>query len=81
MNYSIVYERVEDGSLPSGFFYAHVPAFDLTTQGEGIDGARAAAQELLTLWIAEKWANNEPLPIEHEIYLGRVEIADAPLSA
>ena len=81
MQYSIVFERVDDGSLLEGFFYAHIPALDLTTHGKGIEGARTAAQDLLNLWVAEKRANGEALPVEHETYLGRVEVDDALLGA
>jgi predicted RNase H-like HicB family nuclease len=59
MKYSIVCERIDDGSLPPSYFYAHMPALDLTTHGLGVEGARAAAQDLLDLWIAEKRANGE----------------------
>lgn len=81
MEYSVLYERVEDDSLPDGFFYAHIPALDLTTQGEGIVGARAAAEDLLKLWVAEKRANREALPIEREAYFGRLGVADAVVGA
>lgn len=42
MNYSIIYETVTDPSFPSGYYYAHVPALDLTTHGLRIEGAREA---------------------------------------
>lgn len=76
MNYSILFERMDDASLPEGFFYAHIPALGLTTHGEGLDGARAAALDLLTLWVAEKRANGEVLPREQEAYFSRIELAD-----
>lgn len=81
MIYSIVYERVDDPSLPPGYFYAYIPALDLTTHGEGIEGAKAAATDLLKLWIAEKKANGENLPVEHESYFSKLEVADAVLGA
>jgi len=81
MNYSIVFDQVDDGSLPDGFFYAHVPALGLTTHGKGLDGARAAAVDLLTLWIAEKRANGEPVVQEREAYFSRVEVLDAVVGA
>ena len=59
MLYSILYERVNDPSLPEGYYYAHIPVLDLTTHGKGIDGAKAAALDLLQLWIDEKRANGE----------------------
>ncbi len=78
MQYSIVLERIDDGSLPAGYYYAHIPALDLTTHGCGVDGARAAAVELLQLWVDEKRANGEILPVEQDAYFSRIEIADAP---
>ena len=77
MIYSIVYERIDDPSLPPRYFYAHIPALDLTTHGEGIEGAKAAALDLLKLWVAEKTANGEPLPVEQESYYSKMEVADA----
>ena len=53
MLYSILYERVNDPSLPEGYYYAHIPVLDLTTHGKGIDGAKAAALDLLQLWVDE----------------------------
>jgi len=77
MFYSIIVEKISDGSLPSDYYYAHIPALDLTTHGLGINGAKEAAIDLLNLWIEEKIANNEPIPIEDETYFTRVEIKHA----
>jgi len=81
MIYSIVYERVDDTSLPPGYYYAHIPALDLTTHGLGIEGAKAAATDLLKLWIEEKRANGESVPLETEAFFSKIEIDDAILSA
>ena len=56
MTYEVLFEKVEESELMPGYYYAHVPALGLTTHGEGIEGARAAAMELVKLWIAEKYA-------------------------
>lgn len=56
MTYGILFEKIENGDLPQGFYYAHVPALGLTTHGEGIEGARAAAEDLTKLWLSEKKA-------------------------
>jgi len=77
MIYSIVYERVDDPSLPNEYYYAHIPALDLTTHGLGIDGAKAAATDLLTLWLEEKRANGENVPLELEAFFSKIEIDDA----
>jgi len=80
MIYSIVFEKINDSTLPDGFYYAHVPALDLTTHGLGIEGAKNAALDLIKLWIEEKKANKELIPIELESYFSKVEIEDAVLS-
>jgi predicted RNase H-like HicB family nuclease len=54
MTYTIVYQKINEKNFPPGFYYAHIPALDLTTHGLGIDGAKAAAKDLLKLWIEEK---------------------------
>lgn len=64
MTYSIIFEKITDGSLPPGHYYAHIPALDLTTHGLGIDGAKKAAIDLIELWIIEKKANGEEIPVD-----------------
>ena len=54
MTYSVIIEKITDGSLPDDYYYAHIPSLDLTTHGRGIEGAKAAAQDLIRLWIKEK---------------------------
>ncbi|MBI4827483.1 MAG: type II toxin-antitoxin system HicB family antitoxin [Nitrospinae bacterium] len=81
MTFSIVYERVDDPSLPSGYYYAHIPALDLTTHGPGLDGAKAAALDLLKLWIEEKREHGETAPVELEAVFSKIEIDDAIFSA
>lgn len=81
MTYSIIIEKINDGSLPDDYYYAHIPAFDLTTHGRGIEGAKAAACDLIKLWIEEKKAHGEDIPVEAESYFSRIEINDAIQSA
>ncbi|MBI3579168.1 MAG: type II toxin-antitoxin system HicB family antitoxin [Ignavibacteriales bacterium] len=71
MTYSILFERVTDTSFPSGYYYAHIPALDLTTHGLGIEGAKEAAKDLLRLRIEEKKANGEKIPVEVESFFFR----------
>lgn len=66
MHYSILFEAVRDPDFPAGYFYAHIPALDLTTHGEGIEGAKAAALDLITVWLEERRARGEPVPVEAE---------------
>jgi len=81
MEYSILIEKIDDGSLPEGYYYAHIPALDLTTHGYGIENARQAAKDLVTLWIEEKLANSETIPRESESYFSKIDVDNAILSA
>jgi predicted RNase H-like HicB family nuclease len=53
MNYPVIYEKIEDSDFPKGYYYAHIPTLGLTTHGEGIEGAKSAALDLLKLWLTE----------------------------
>jgi predicted RNase H-like HicB family nuclease len=64
MRYALLIEPVREPGFLPGCCYAHVPALDLTTHGEGIEGAKAAAEDLIRLWIEEKRARGEPVPRE-----------------
>lgn len=77
MIYSVVFEKINDPEFPAGYYYAHIPALDLTTHGLGIDGAREAATDLVQLWIEEKRFNNEAVHIEGESLYAHIEIKDA----
>ena len=53
MRYTVMIEPTDEPDHP-GWCYAHVPTLGLTTHGQGIDGARAAAQDLIQGWISER---------------------------
>lgn len=57
MTIGVVFEPITEVEFPPGYFYAHIPSLGLTTQGLGVDGARAAAADLVKLWLAEKKAS------------------------
>ena len=78
MRYSVFLEPVNEPKF-QGYYYAHIPSLDLTTQGQGIEGALAAAKELMEVWIAEKRANGEPVPVENQSLIAQVEVPDALL--
>ncbi len=80
MTYTIIYEKITDGSMPEGYYYAIIPALDLTTHGIGIDGAKEAAKDLIKIWIEEKKANGENIPVEDETLISKIEVEDALLS-
>ena len=79
MTYGILFEKVESGELPPGFYYAHIPALGLTTHGEGIEGARANATDLVTLWLTEKRAAGEIVAVPSEFFFSTVDIPESAL--
>ena len=81
MNLPVLFERITDGTLPSGYFYAHVPTLGLTTHGMGVEGAREAAMDLVTLWVAEKRANGEGTPAAGETLMSTLEVPDDALQS
>jgi predicted RNase H-like HicB family nuclease len=76
LTYGILFEKAHGTELPDGFYYAHVPALGLTTHGEGVEGARAAALDLMTIWIAEKRAAGEAIGGSSEVPFSTVELPD-----
>lgn len=52
MKYTIIIQPTNEPDHP-GWYYAHIPSLDLTTHGQGIEGARDAAKDLIEGWIAE----------------------------
>lgn len=76
MTYGVLFERIEEPGFPEGYYYAHIPSLGLTTHGLGVEGAREAASDLLRLWIAEKRANNEPVPNSGELFFSTMELPE-----
>jgi len=74
MQFSVVYEKVTDKTFPEGFYYAHIPSLGLTTHGLGVEGAEAAAKDLIKLWIEEKVDSGEQIKEESETYYSKIEI-------
>ena len=81
MTYGILFEKADTAELPRGFYYAHVPALGLTTHGEGIEGARAAAEDLIKLWLTEKKAAGEVVGLPSEFFFSTVEISESALQS
>jgi hypothetical protein len=48
----------------------------LTTHGQGLEGALAAAQELVESWIAEKKTHGDFVPVESRSLITRIEVPD-----
>ena len=74
LRYTVVIEPTHEAELP-GWYYAHIPALDLTTHGEGVEGALAAARDLISGWIAELRAAGKQVPIEDTSFVTHVEVA------
>ena len=79
MNFSVMFEKVQEAGFPPGHYYAHVPSLGLTTHGLGVEGARQAAADLLRLWIAEKHANGEKVTASAETLFSTLEVPDDAL--
>ena len=78
MRYSVLLEPINEPEF-QGYYYAHIPTLDLTTHGQGIEGAIAAAQELIEVWVEEKRSRGESVPVERNSLVTQVEIPDAVL--
>lgn len=81
MNFSVMFEKVQDAGFPAGYYYAHIPSLSLTTHGLGIEGARASASDLLKLWLAEKRANGETVSAPAESLFSNLELPDDALQS
>jgi predicted RNase H-like HicB family nuclease len=81
MNFSVMFEKVQDAGFPAGYYYAHVPSLSLTTHGLGIEGARESASDLLKLWLAEKHANGETVSAPSESLFSTLELPDDALQS
>lgn len=81
MSYGVVFEPVQDPGFPAGYYYAHIPSLGLTTQGLEVEGARAAALDLVQLWLAERQASGETWRKPAEPIFSTIEIPDDALQS
>ena len=81
MTYGVLFERITTPDAEAGSYYAHLPTLGLTTHGVGIEGARAAAEDLVRLWLAERLANGETLEAASEFLFSTVEVSDDALQS
>ena len=58
-SYSVIYEPAEDGG-----FYAHIPALDVTTEGETLAEAKEMARDAIENVPACRRELNLPMPEE-----------------
>ena len=76
MRYSVLFSPVKEPGF-SGYYYAHIPALDLTTHGKGIDGALQVAQELAQGWVLELQAHHGEVPQEDGAITASIEVGSA----
>ncbi len=74
MRYSLLVEPVGASEGMPGFYYAYVPSLGITTHGEGVEGALAAARDLIRLWVEEKRQAGEEPDGARESLLATVEV-------
>ena len=58
-SYTVIYEPAEDGG-----FYAHIPALDVTTEGETLAEAKEMARDVIDNVLACRRQLNLPIPEE-----------------
>ena len=80
MRYTVILEPIKESDKP-GWYYAHIPALDLTTHGLGPEGAMEAARDLVSGWIAELRSRGEEVPIEGQGFISQIEISDDAIHA
>lgn len=73
LRYTVVIEPTQEPEHP-GWYYAHMPALDLTTHGEGVEGALAAARDLISGCVAEWRDAGKTVPVEDAAFVARVEV-------
>ncbi len=69
MRYTVILEPTNEPDQ-AGWYYAHIPALDLTTHGLGPEGAMEAARDLASEWIAELRNAGKEIPIEAPGFVG-----------
>jgi len=58
-SYTVIYEPIEDGG-----FYAHIPALDVTTEGETLAEAKVMARDAIENVLVCRRELNLPMPEE-----------------
>ena len=80
MRYTVLLEPTNEPSRP-GWYYAHIPTFDLTTHGLGLEGALEAARDFVSGWISELQSRGEEIPEEKQAFISQIEIPDGAIHA
>ena len=66
-SYTVVYERAEEGG-----YYAHVPALDLTTEGETLREAKRMARDGIEGYLEAAKLLGKPVP--RDVRTERIEV-------
>ena len=80
LRYTVVIKPVEEDEDP-GWYYAHVPALEITTHGKGVEGALAMAKDAIECWIGGLRDTGEAIPREREVIVAQVEVRTDALQA
>lgn len=75
MKYTVMIEPVEGSEGMPGCYYAHVPSLGITTHGEGIEGAMAAAKDLISMWVEELKSSGVEPKDSGECLMATLEVA------
>jgi predicted RNase H-like HicB family nuclease len=80
MRYTVILQPTNEPNAP-GWYYAHIPALDLTTHGMGLEGAMDAARDLIMGWIAELRKSGQEIPVEKQGFVSQIEIPEDAIHA
>ncbi len=72
MRYTVLLEPTRELDQP-GWYYARIPALDLTTHGLGVEGALAAARDLADVWLQALADQGVAAPADTTAFVGHVE--------
>lgn len=74
MRCSVLVEPVEPSESMPGRYSAHVPSLGITTRGSGMEGAIAAARDLIHPWVEDKREAGESAVPTRESLPASVEV-------
>jgi len=73
MQIPVLYKKIIEEGF-EGQYYAYIPTLGLTTQGIGIDGAKAAALDLVRLWIDDQAESDKLIRQNSEVLFSNLEV-------
>ena len=72
MRYTVLLEPTAEADHP-GWYYARIPALDLTTHGFGVEGALEAARDLVDAWLGALAEQGTPAPPDRATFVSHIE--------